>query len=89
MFAPVDTPLDDVVRAAGSRWSIEEGFERAKSDVAPDTFPSLAVYVGLARVVGRQRAALLAVPMEQVAQEATAQAQVGLYVKESVRWAGV
>ncbi len=38
VFAPVDTPLDDVVRAAGSRWSIEEGFERAKSDVGLDQY---------------------------------------------------
>jgi SRSO17 transposase len=38
VFAPVGTPLDEVVRAAGSRWSIEEGFERAKGDVGLDQY---------------------------------------------------
>jgi SRSO17 transposase len=36
VFAPVDTPLEDVVRAAGSRWKIEESFERAKGEVGLD-----------------------------------------------------
>ena len=38
VFAPADTPLDEVVRAAGSRWAIEEGFERAKGEVGLDQY---------------------------------------------------
>jgi SRSO17 transposase len=38
VFAPADTPLEDVVRAAGSRWSIEESFERAKGEVGLDQY---------------------------------------------------
>jgi SRSO17 transposase len=38
VFAPADTPLADVVRAAGSRWSIEESFERAKGEVGLDQY---------------------------------------------------
>jgi hypothetical protein len=36
VFAPVGTPLAEAVRAAGSRWVIEEGFERAKGEVGLD-----------------------------------------------------
>jgi SRSO17 transposase len=38
VFAPTETPLEDAVRAAGSRWSIAEGFERAKSQVGLDQY---------------------------------------------------
>ena len=38
VFAPAGTPLEEVVRAAGSRWSIEEGFERAKGEVGLDQY---------------------------------------------------
>jgi SRSO17 transposase len=38
VFAPAETPLEEAVRAAGSRWSIEEGFERAKSEVGLDQY---------------------------------------------------
>ncbi len=38
VFAPAGTPLDEVVRAAGSRWAIEEGFERAKGEVGLDQY---------------------------------------------------
>src|SRR5918912_3741265 len=38
VFAPAETPLEEVVRAAGSRWSIEEGFERAKGEVGLDQY---------------------------------------------------
>jgi SRSO17 transposase len=38
VFAPMGTPLEEVVRAAGSRWAIEEGFERAKGDVGLDQY---------------------------------------------------
>jgi SRSO17 transposase len=37
-FAPVGTPLAEMVRAAGSRWVIEEGFERAKGEVGLDQY---------------------------------------------------
>lgn len=38
VFAPADTPLDEMARVAGSRWSIEEGFERAKGEVGLDQY---------------------------------------------------
>jgi SRSO17 transposase len=38
VFAPSGTPLAQVVRAAGSRWAIEEGFERAKGEVGLDQY---------------------------------------------------
>lgn len=38
VFAPADTPLEEAVRAAGSRWSIEEGFARAKGEVGLDQY---------------------------------------------------
>jgi SRSO17 transposase len=38
VFAPEATLLEEVVRAAGSRWSIEESFERAKGEVGLDQY---------------------------------------------------
>lgn len=38
VFAPVGTLLEQAVRAAGSRWAIEEGFERAKGEVGLDHY---------------------------------------------------
>jgi SRSO17 transposase len=38
VFAPVGTPLVEAVRAAGTRWVIEEGFERAKGEVGLDQY---------------------------------------------------
>ena len=38
VFAPADTPLEEAVRAAGSRWAIEEGFARAKGEVGLDQY---------------------------------------------------
>jgi hypothetical protein len=38
VFAPADTSLDEMARAAGSRWRIEEGFERAKGEVGLDQY---------------------------------------------------
>jgi SRSO17 transposase len=38
VFAPVGTPLEEAVRAAGSRWAIEEGFEQAKGEVGLDQY---------------------------------------------------
>lgn len=37
-FAPEDTSLVDLVRAAGSRWQVEIGFEEAKSEVGLDEY---------------------------------------------------
>jgi SRSO17 transposase len=37
-FAPVGTPLTEVVRAAGSRWVVAERFERAKGEVGLDQY---------------------------------------------------
>jgi SRSO17 transposase len=38
VFAPGDTPLAEMARVAGTRWSIEEGFERAKGEVGLDQY---------------------------------------------------
>jgi SRSO17 transposase len=38
VFAPTGTPLQEMVRAAGSRWAVEEGFERAKGEVGLDQY---------------------------------------------------
>jgi SRSO17 transposase len=38
VFAPSGTPLTEAVRAAGSRWAIEEGFQRAKGEVGLDQY---------------------------------------------------
>jgi SRSO17 transposase len=38
VFAPNETPLPEVVRAAGSRWVIEESFQRAKGEVGLDQY---------------------------------------------------
>jgi SRSO17 transposase len=38
VFAPADTPLEEMARVAGTRWSIEEGFERAKGEVGLDQY---------------------------------------------------
>jgi SRSO17 transposase len=38
VFAPTETVLEEVAGAAGSRWAIEEGFERAKGEVGLDQY---------------------------------------------------
>lgn len=38
VFAPCDTPLETIVRVAGRRWTIEEGFEQAKGEVGLDQY---------------------------------------------------
>jgi SRSO17 transposase len=38
VFAPQATPLEEVVRVAGSRWTIESGFEEAKGEVGLDHY---------------------------------------------------
>ena len=38
VFAPIGTPLEEAVRAAGRRWAIEEGFERAKGEAGLDQY---------------------------------------------------
>ncbi len=38
VFAPADTPLADLVRVAGSRWTIESAFEAAKGEVGLDQY---------------------------------------------------
>lgn len=37
-FAPFDTSLSTLVRVAGSRWTIESGFEAAKGEVGLDQY---------------------------------------------------
>ncbi len=38
VYAPVDTPLAEIVRAAGTRWTIEEVFKLAKGQVGLDHY---------------------------------------------------
>ena len=38
VFAPHATPLQEVVRVAGSRWTVESGFEEAKGEVGLDQY---------------------------------------------------
>jgi SRSO17 transposase len=38
VFAPPATPLEEVVRVAGSRWTVESGFEEAKGEVGLDHY---------------------------------------------------
>ena len=37
-FGPVDTTLEELVRVAGTRWTIEECFEEAKGEVGLDQY---------------------------------------------------
>ena len=38
VYAPTDTPLGEIVRAIGARWTIEEVFELAKQRVGLDEY---------------------------------------------------
>jgi SRSO17 transposase len=38
VFGPSDTPVTEMVRVAGRRWTIEEGFEQAKGEVGLDEY---------------------------------------------------
>lgn len=38
VFAPAATPLDTLVRVAGTRWAVEESFEIAKGEVGLDHY---------------------------------------------------
>ena len=38
VFGPADTPVGELVRVAGRRWTIEEGFEQAKGEVGLDHY---------------------------------------------------
>jgi SRSO17 transposase len=38
VFGPVETPVPEMVRVAGRRWTIEEGFEQAKGEVGLDQY---------------------------------------------------
>jgi SRSO17 transposase len=38
VYCPADTPVDEVVRAVGARWTIEEVFELAKGQVGLDQY---------------------------------------------------
>jgi SRSO17 transposase len=38
VFAPHATPVEEVVRVAGSRWTVESGFEEAKGEVGLDQY---------------------------------------------------
>ncbi len=37
-YGPLETPVDVLARVAGTRWVIEEGFERAKGQVGLDQY---------------------------------------------------
>src|SRR5262245_10205082 len=38
VYGPADTPVTEMVRVAGRRWTIEEGFEQAKGEVGLDQY---------------------------------------------------
>jgi SRSO17 transposase len=38
VYGPVDTPVTEMVRVAGRRWTIEDGFEQAKGEVGLDQY---------------------------------------------------
>lgn len=38
VHAPFDTPLAEIVRAAGARWAIEECFQATKNDAGLDHY---------------------------------------------------
>jgi SRSO17 transposase len=38
VFGPAETPVEEMVRVAGRRWTIEEGFEQAKGEVGLDQY---------------------------------------------------
>lgn len=38
VYGPADTPVVELVRVAGRRWTIEEGFEQAKGEVGLDQY---------------------------------------------------
>jgi SRSO17 transposase len=38
VYAPVDTPLAEIVRAVGSRWAIEDLFKLGKGQVGLDQY---------------------------------------------------
>ena len=38
VYAPAETPLDEIVRAAGARWTIEDTFKLAKGQVGLDQY---------------------------------------------------
>jgi len=38
VYGPTDTPVTEMVRVAGRRWTIEEGFEQAKGEVGLDQY---------------------------------------------------
>jgi SRSO17 transposase len=38
VYGPADTPVEEMVRVAGRRWTIEEGFEQAKGEVGLDHY---------------------------------------------------
>jgi SRSO17 transposase len=38
VFGPADTPVSEMVRVAGRRWTIEEGFEQTKGEVGLDQY---------------------------------------------------
>ncbi len=38
VFGPAETPVTEMVRVAGRRWTIEEGFEQAKGEVGLDQY---------------------------------------------------
>jgi SRSO17 transposase len=37
-YGPATTPLIGLVRVAGARWAVEEGFEQAKAEVGLDEY---------------------------------------------------
>jgi SRSO17 transposase len=73
VYAPVDTPLEEVVRAAGARWTIDDMFKLAKGQVGLDHYEvrswqgwyrhlTLALVAFAALTIGARKKGRLIVP---------------------------
>ncbi|WP_420706082.1 MULTISPECIES: hypothetical protein [unclassified Streptomyces] len=74
--APADTPLAELVRAAGARWAIEEAFQAAKNEAGLDHYqvrhyPAWYRHITLAMAAAAHLTALRAATGEKGDTEAT------------------
>ncbi|WP_437097218.1 IS701 family transposase [Streptomyces sp. enrichment culture] len=74
--APADTPLAEIVRAAGARWAIEEAFQAAKNEAGLDHYqvrhyPAWYRHITLAMAAAAHLTALRAATGEKGDTEAT------------------
>ncbi|MEF9907682.1 hypothetical protein V4Y04_32355 [Streptomyces sp. P9-A2] len=72
VYAPVGIEIADLVRVAGSRWAVQEGFRAAKNECGPDELDEYEVRC----YVGRYRHIALAMLAHTVLVALAAQASV-------------